>query len=321
MLTRDPEFTSPFHAGEQEVQRRNGKRDTVESVGNRVIRPFMLEQHRAFFEQLPFVVVGAVDREGWPWASLLTGEPGFVRSPDPGRLRIGRLPIADDPIGGAIRDGDPLGVLGIQLETRRRNRVNGRVSALSEVGFTLEVDQSFGNCPKYIQARDLIYPEIEPKAPRVQALGSLRELDGKPAALIAEADTFFVSSYMPAGQNPAKEGVDVSHRGGRPGFVRLRGETLTIPDFRGNNYFNTLGNFLLNPLAGLVFPDFMSGNLLFVTGTVELLEGAHPEIASFQGAERGWRFNFQKGVWLEGVLPLRAGPADHSPNTLLTGTW
>jgi len=300
MLTSYPEPTSPFHAGEQELQRRNGKRDSMEAVGSRVIRPFMPEHHRAFFEQLPFVVVGAVDRDSWPWASLLTGAPGFIRSPDPRRLRISKKAPGGDPIGCAIHDGAPLGLLGIQLETRRRNRVNGRVSSLNEAGFTLEVDQSFGNCPKYIQGRDLIYPDTGPKAPRAQVLGSLHDLDGKPADLITGADTFFVSSYVPGRQDSVQEGVDVSHRGGRPGFVRLRGQTLTIPDFRGNNFFNTLGNFLLNPRAGLVFPDFMSGNLLLITGTVELLEVGDPEIASFQGAERGWRFTFRRGVWLEG---------------------
>ena len=39
--------------------------------------------------------------------------------------------------------------------------------------------------------------------------------------------------------------MDISHRGGRPGFVRVDGDVLTIPDFRGNRYFNTLSNLLL----------------------------------------------------------------------------
>lgn len=66
-------------------------------------------------------------------------------------------------------------------------------------------------------------------------------------------------------------GLDVSHRGGRPGFMRVDGDVLTIPDFRGNRYLNTLGNFLLDPRAGLLFVDFARGDLLHLAGEVEVL--------------------------------------------------
>ncbi|MBY6069136.1 pyridoxamine 5'-phosphate oxidase family protein [Leisingera aquaemixtae] len=316
-MPHDAESPSPFHAGEQEMQRRAGKRDMAETLGRRMIRPFMPEEHREFFAQLPFLAAGAVDADGWPWASLLSGPPGFAVSPDPEHLQIALNRTPGDPVHAAIREGAPLGLLGIELHSRRRNRLNGRVAAAGRDGFTLRVDQSFGNCPQYIQERDLI-PADDVPAARPQTFA---DLPPEHSARIAQADTFFVASHIAAAEDPEREGVDVSHRGGRPGFVRVAGKTLTIPDFRGNNHFNTLGNFLLNPRAGLAFPDFESGSLLLLTGTVELLEENHPELAGFDGAQRGWQVTLNKGLWLESALPWRTGPGGFAPQTLRTGTW
>ncbi len=147
--------SSPFHEGEQEMQRRTGKRAAMEVFGRRVIRPFMPDQHREFYAQLPFIAAGAVDAEGWPWATLLTSAPGFIRSPDPEHLTISLSAAEGDPVHSELRTGARLGLLGIELHSRRRNRVNGRIASLSEKALTLKVDQSFGNCPQYIQLRQL----------------------------------------------------------------------------------------------------------------------------------------------------------------------
>ena len=52
---------SPFHAGERRAQEIMGVREAVEPIGQRVIRPFMPEQHRTFFSALPYLVVAAED--------------------------------------------------------------------------------------------------------------------------------------------------------------------------------------------------------------------------------------------------------------------
>ncbi|OED49021.1 hypothetical protein AB838_08645 [Rhodobacteraceae bacterium (ex Bugula neritina AB1)] len=316
-MAHDAATPSPFHPGEQDMQRRAGKREMAETLGRRMIRPFMPDEHRAFFAQLPFLAVGAVDADGWPWASLLSGPPGFATSPDPQHLQVSLSGPAQDPVRAAIHKGAALGLLGIELHSRRRNRLNGRITAADPGGFTLAVDQSFGNCPQYIQERGLIMAADSPPAePQV-----FSQLSAAHAALIAQADTFFVASHNPAASDPRHAGADVSHRGGRPGFVRVDGNALTIPDFRGNNHFNTLGNFLLNPRAGLAFADFASGSLLLLTGTVELLEEDHPDVTIFAGAQRGWRFVLRQGQWLEAALPWRSGAGSFAPQTLRTDIW
>lgn len=319
--TADTRDDSPFHAGEQKFQSIAGKRAAMESFGRRAIRAFMPDQHREFFSQLPFVVVGAIDDEGWPWASLLPGLPGFMQSPDNNTLTIDARAARGDPVGKAITPGAPLGLLGIEMHTRRRNRLNGRVSDLAAGGFTLSVDQSFGNCPQYIQHRDVNFVRAPGQPGRSGKAKPFANLDKRARALIANSDAFFVSSYVRTQDNPTIEGVDVSHRGGRPGFVKVDGDVLTIPDFPGNYHFNTLGNFLVNPKAGLVFVDFATGDLLSLTGTVELLWDDHEEVTAFNGAQRGWRFMLDHGVWLDDALPFRSTLGDFSPNSLLTDTW
>src|SRR6266403_2370989 len=119
--------TSPFHAGEQTIQSLAGVRDRIELRGRAVIRDYMPEQHRAFFASLPFMVLGLADQNGHPWATTLSGPPGFMNSADENLLTINAWLDPGDPLHSCIRDGAPIGGLGIELSTRRRNRVNGRI--------------------------------------------------------------------------------------------------------------------------------------------------------------------------------------------------
>ncbi|MDD0997685.1 pyridoxamine 5'-phosphate oxidase family protein [Pseudomonas sp. TNT2022 ID1044] len=304
---------SPWHAGEIEMQARIGVSERMEVLGRRVIRDHMPDQHRSFYEQLPFMVYGAVDADGKPWASLLEGEPGFVHSPEPQLLHFSSRPAADDP--AQLSDGSAIGLLGIELHTRRRNRINGHIGGMSASGFDVTVDQSYGNCPQYIQLRQ--FRSVPLTDPATRPAQHFNELDDAAKVMIAEADTFFVASYVDV---EGVRSVDVSHRGGQSGFVHVEGDRLTIPDFAGNLFFNTLGNLLVNPRAGLLFIDFVSGDLLQLSGRTEItLEG--PEVEAFQGAERIWTFHVEHVVRRPAALALRWRFDGVSPTSLLTGTW
>ncbi len=153
--------------------------------------------------------------------------------------------------------------------------------------------------------------------PSTRIAQRMSSLDDAATAMIRGADTFFVASYVDVDNSRA---VDVSHRGGLAGFVQVEGDCLTIPDFAGNLHFNTLGNLLLNPRAGLLFIDFTSGDLLQVSGHTEIiLEG--PQVEAFQGAERLWKLHVQHVVRRPAALALRWRFDGVSPNSLLTGTW
>src|SRR5262249_21863773 len=159
-----------------------------------------------------------------------------------------------------------------------------------------------GNCPQYIQARkhELVPAAADARPRAVRAETGL--LSPAAAVLVRNADTFFIASASRAarGSDPVA-GVDVSHRGGMPGFARVEGRdgrtVLTAPDFAGNSSFNTFGNLAVNPHAGLLFVDFVAGNALTLIGQAEIVWDG-PELAAFAGAQRLLRVTVEEGVWL-----------------------
>jgi predicted pyridoxine 5'-phosphate oxidase superfamily flavin-nucleotide-binding protein len=276
---------SPFHAGEQKIQSLADVRDRIELKGRAVIRDYMPEQHRTFFGGLSFFVVGLADQNGHPWATTLSGPPGFMNSAEVNLLAINAWLDPDDPLHSCIQDGAPIGGLGIELSTRRRNRVNGRVENCSVgQGFSIRVQQSFGNCPKYIQARNERPQLHSSSAPQSRTASHLGENEVR---FITGTDTFFIASRS-AHLDPqdSSQGLDVSHRGGLPGFVRVISRTeLCFPDYSGNLLFNTLGNLEADARAGLLFIDFRSGAMLYIIGRTSICWDV-PEAAQSSGIQR-----------------------------------
>jgi len=298
----------PFHEDEITAQALAGQR-----AGGAAIRPFMPDQHREFFALLPYLFIATLDGEGWPVASVLSGPAGFARSPDPRSLYIDALPRPGDPAVAGFVPGGMIGLLGLDLSTRRRNRANGRVAAVGEKGFSMAIEQSFGNCAQYIQRRTP-FPRARPPAAAVPLSG----LDAAARRLIGATDTFFVASRSRGGID-TNGGLDVSHRGGRPGFVGLEGDTLVVPDFRGNRFFNTLGNLLGEPRCGVLFIDFATGDLLQLQGIARIdwaVAAGQPA-----GTQRSWRLLVERGWRRPGALPFDWTFGDYAPTTLATGSW
>ncbi len=293
----------PFHQGELKAQALAGQ-----SSRGAGIRSFMPDQHRELFGLLPYIFAAGLDTAGHPIATVLTGEAGFVTSPSPTELSIAARPSPHDPAMTAFAAGAPIGLLGLDFRTRRRNRANGTIKALADAGPTVEVSESFGNCAKYIQSRE------PARVPAVTATAeAFAGLDAEARDLILRSDTLFIASA-------AAGGVDISHRGGRPGFVAVEGDCLTVPDFAGNSYFNTLGNLLLEPAASLLFIDFSSGDLIQLQGETEILWGGR-ELAEIAGAQRLWRFRSRRGWRRRAALPLRWSAPEQAPTPLAPGLW
>lgn len=314
----DPLSRSPFHEGEIAIQKQLGVAERMDTFARKVVRDHMSDQHRAFFSQLPFLVAASVDRQGYPAITLLAGSPGFAHSPDAKFLQIDRIPDPSDPVAEGWIPDQPVGLLGIELHTRRRNRMNGTLVRSTHGALGVGVGQSFGNCPQYIHARALEFA----RDPATSSNGEVehgQDLDEAAREMIAIADIFFVGSYTEHGEH-GKRSVDASHRGGKPGFVRVRGNRLSIPDFAGNLHFNTLGNFVLNPRAGLVFVDLDSGDMLHLSGDVALDFDAE-DVSTFLGAERLWHVDVLRWTRRKGAFPLRGSDGEVSPNSLMTGSW
>lgn len=303
MRRHDP--TPAFHPGERQLQQRFGVVDKMAEIGQRVIRDYMPEQHRTFFTQLRLLMVGSLDRDGQPWASLLTGPAGFIASPDPHTLRITSTAIEGVmPENLVLEPGAPVGLLGLDFATRRRNRANGKICTRSGGWTDIAVTESFGNCPKYIQARD-----GQPLASwsRPGSVFRAFTLDDRDRAWINQADTFFIASTFPPGNDTERAGVDISHRGGRPGFVEvIDNQHLRFADYAGNHFFNTLGNLTLHPLAGLLFIDFDSGDLLYLAAEARVMWHEHSQAHSVE-------LTIKQRIRVQAALPWQWQPPAYSP--------
>jgi len=308
---------SIFHAGELAIQQRVGVREQMAGAAA-YIRDFMPDQHRDFYHSLPFFFLGALDAAGQPWATMLAADAGFIVSPDARTLNISGGMLRGDPLEGQLYAGAHIGGLGLEPTTRRRNRVNGEIVAADDGVLRVNVTQSFGNCPQYIQHRQ--HTSAAADGRKVQVLRGVA-LSAADRALIAHADTFFIASANMAADAGRGRGVDVSHRGGRPGFVRADdAHTLTAPEFVGNYFFNTMGNLLNNPRAGLLFIDFANGDMLHIAVEGEIIwEG--PQLQAFAGAEKLLRFHVREVVRNVGALPFRWTEPKPAMQNARTGSW
>ena len=298
-----------------------GVRGRVEQRSRRAIRDHMPEQHRKFYAELPFVLVGTVDSDGLPWASIVPGRPGFMTTPDARTLCIGMPPLFGDPLNRTLRETAPVGLLGIQPHTRRRNRMTGRIASVRHDGFVIAVDRTFGNCPRYIQSRAVEIATGIDEPQRERPVLRSNRLDDSIRGIVERADTLFIASAHLDDGEPDTQGADVSHRGGKPGFVRIEDErSFVFPDFSGNNHFNTVGNILLNPKAGFLFIDFDTGDLVYLTGDAGIVWDG-PRVEAFRGAQRLIRFRAHEAIRVPSALPLSFNFGAYSPLLESTGSW
>ncbi len=291
---------TPYHEGELQVQERVGV--LQEGAQNaRVIQDSIIKGALRFISQLPMAVFGSLDQKGNMWASVFLGTPGFMQAENEKMVNFDLTTLAHnlhDPFWKNIQGNHEVGMLAIELASRRRLRINGTITRESDEVLQLQVKESYPNCPKYIQRREVFTSQHGTETTsHIRAGGDV--LGSEQRAIIAKADTFFVSSIHP------ERGMDASHRGGNPGFVTLVDDyTLRIPDYPGNSMFNTLGNFTANPRAGLVFLDFESHRTLQLTGRPEILYEVAGTEEETGGTNRHWQFHIER--WLE------IGHASHS---------
>ncbi|MFI6639679.1 pyridoxamine 5'-phosphate oxidase family protein [Streptomyces sp. NPDC050504] len=282
-----------YHHGSLAVQDRVGVRDAAAHVG-RSIGPGIKPVAAAFLELQPMLVLAAAAPDGRMWTSLLTGAPGFVRATGPHTVSV-----AVEDASHPARDlpaGTPVGTIALDPRTRRRMRLNG-IASPSPRGLTVEAERVFANCPKYLQKRELLDPApVTPAA--APAARRTPHLTPDQRAFLRAADTFFIGTGT-------ADGVDASHRGGNPGFVRVASPSeLTWQDYPGNAMFLTLGNLERDPRTGLLFLDWETGTTLQLTGTAR---------TDYTDTGRTTRFAVDEVVETPAASPLRWSPPSYSP--------
>ena len=261
-------MTTVFHQGELLIQAESGVDQRIHKMGNKLIRDHIIDQHKEFFEHLSYVFIALHDEYGRPWVSVVQGDSGFIDSPDQKTLNISGEVIAKEALCLQTHNDMPIGIVGLDLSNRRRNRLNGNLNAGSRDDFlSISVAHSFGNCPKYIQVRDFISSFRQGISEQQQGVQQhFCEFSEHDINLITQADTLFIaSSEKPGGD------LDVNHRGGKPNFVHVENnKQFWFNDYPGNNYFQTFGNIHIHSNIGLMFIDFDSGDLLLMSGKAHL---------------------------------------------------
>ena len=298
-------MTDIFHAGELAVQERAGVRQSASRIGLG-IHASIPDFARELLREQRVAVVASVDAQGRVWASVLTAAANLIEVLGPDALRIRAWPAADDPLRDNARPGAAVGILAIDLSTRRRVRVNGRLEPAPAGLLLVRTRQVYVNCPKYIQRRVVDAALDVRDAPAAAEPRST--LSAAQQRWITAADTFFIASYHP------EAGADASHRGGNPGFVRILSDSaLIFPDYAGNTMFNTLGNIAANPRAGLLFVDFERGSTLQLTGSATILWD-DPRARDFAGADRLVRFSIDAAIEHAGALLWHWQLVERSPH-------
>ncbi|KAK1463235.1 oxidoreductase FAD-binding domain-containing protein [Colletotrichum melonis] len=209
------------------------------------------------------------------------------------------------PDGGKLVSG-----LAIDLTTRDRVKFGGRMVAgavtvpsdgiaaaedrsssfSSEVQIAVHVEESLGNCPKYLNKKDVI-PRASLVKGRVERELPLSE---EAVKVVRGADMLFLTSgHEEAGDDGGSgSSMDTNHRGGSRGFVRVArndegGVEIVYPEFSGNRLYQTLGNLRLNPLIGIAIPDFETSDVLYVSIT-QFLPGLTWNLEDYEANTWRW---------------------------------
>lgn len=295
---------SVYHAGEIEVQKLAGVVSVAEQNG-RSIRNHLPRVAADFLQRQSFIIAGSVDAKGRVWASILTGLPGFIEVLNEQTIRITSRPVDQDPMLTNLSASTEIGLLAIELPTRRRMRLNGTASFTSE-GITIQTEQVYSNCPKYIQAREHSPDQLEKR--KTSHHSTSDAMNDSQIKRIQNADTFFIASASEDYK------VDASHRGGSPGFILVEDhKTLVFPDYFGNSMFNTLGNIHANPNCGLLFIDFETGDTLQLTGK-GVIVWDEEEISHFPAADRLVRFEVDECIEIRNANPISWTLLGYSPH-------
>jgi predicted pyridoxine 5'-phosphate oxidase superfamily flavin-nucleotide-binding protein len=289
-------MNTKYHNGERHIQQLVGE-EKIAARNGKIIFDKIVKGAFNFIENQQFLIISSRDENGQIWNSILMGNNGFLKIIDERNIQIHLAALQSDKgdiLFKNLASNDEIGLLFIELATRRRFRVNGK-AVLDGESLSIEVIEAYPNCPKYIQKRSLRHLEKNNTKAQYQKGTTLEqaELDW-----IRQADTFFVGSAS------ANGGMDTSHRGGAVGFVEILTDgQLKIPDYVGNSMYNTLGNFVENPNAGLLFIDFTTGATLQLSGKAALVFGQQSEedLQKTTGTGRYWTFKTEYWIRTEGL--------------------
>ncbi|EHK18186.1 uncharacterized protein TRIVIDRAFT_45249 [Trichoderma virens Gv29-8] len=277
----------------------------------------------------PLVALGTLDNKGQPWTTVWGGEIGCTRPVAEDVLRFdSKVDTLHDPVFKALFGSDQtkaghavppngekrkmMAALTIDLEGQDRVKLMGNMLAGIEgkdgrVRLAMDIEESLGNCPKYLNRKEIVPNDAHPVL-MPQGL----PLPQEAVDLIGKADTLFLSSTN-------GKSMDTNNRGGPPGFVRIiqndeEGVVLIYPEceFSGNRLYQSLGNLKVNPMIGIVIPDFITSDVLYLTGSATILVGKDASDLLIR-TQLAVKINVADVIFVRSGLPFRGIPIEYSP--------
>lgn len=283
-------MTTFFHAGERQIQAEAGTdTDAYEVQAAQAMSPELVEHEVAFIEGRTFSVAASVDDMGAPWASplLSIADQQLFDVVDETTIDIRPSLAVGDELATNVAATAALGVLFFDPSKRRRAKSLGSGRVLEDGTIRYELSRYFGLCPKYIAKRS-----HQPGQVLTDDDNRVEQSTGLTASAIAQlrgSDTVFLASHHDG------HGADATHRGGRPGFIRIRdAHTIEVPDYFGNMMFNTIGNLVLDQRLGLTDVDFVTGRTVQITGSAAVIRDVDHELHG--PAERVIRLHVDRAV-------------------------
>src|ERR1700730_8234522 len=151
-----------FHSGEIAVQERAGVRDIAEDVGEGTA-DHLPPGASDFLERRQMAVLGTVDNRGNVWASVVTGDPGFIETVDDRTLKIATPTSSGDLLGRNLATEGHVALFAPDFVSSRRVRVNGR-GIIKEGSIFITTHEVYGNCRRYLQERIFVGTRPTPAA-------------------------------------------------------------------------------------------------------------------------------------------------------------
>ncbi|KAF4963353.1 hypothetical protein FSARC_8640 [Fusarium sarcochroum] len=273
--------------------------------------------------QSSIVAVGTLDDQGRPWTTIWGGERGFAQRTAEDVISFNSVvdmstdPVfealwSDQPREGTIKGrGRPMSGLTVDLETRDRikivaSRMIAGAVVDGKVQMTMHVTGSLGNCPKYISKKEISSASVE----KARCTSRGLPLSAEALEHLDQADMFFHSTTN-------GESMDTNIRGGLPGFVRvMKNEAAQVVliylEYSGNRLYQSLGNLYVNPLMGIVVPNYDTGDALYLTGTTSILIGDQAS-SIIARTNLAIKIDVTDARFVKAGLPFRGRFIDYSP--------
>jgi uncharacterized protein len=255
-------MNSVYHDGERYIQEQMGVRDKSDSLSSMIYHemPVVAAQ---FLESLNFAVVTFSTSNQELFSSVLFDINSFITILHTKEIVINLEKSSFIPDNILGEKNLNIGLLGLEFENRMRIRVNGK-GKIEDNKLFLVIDEVYSNCPKYINDRKIV-GKVDFFNDSI--LDKYTTLVNECKKIIENSDTFFIAT------NHENKGSDISHKGGKKGFLKIISPTqLEFDDFPGNNMYNTLGNIYTNPNISILIVDFASNDILHINGHAKIIE-------------------------------------------------